>query len=250
MRSYLEQSAKLGLKGYHLAQRAGLQSHTRYLAEIIKAMLGVETLSLKAPRRSMLKVRSLLSAVLLTPSSLALLSCQARISEGNRHEAPQQTSNRNRALREWPGAYPEPTGLKGLRSVAVVVYADRNIPSDRIAAGPFADEIKRQVVQKLTLINIALTNEREAESVLSVNMYLVCEADGVSCGHHTTVELKQWVQLERDPDITVAAITWQNSYTNAISKTKLQCCLPDQLEVDALSLISAFVEDYRRANPK
>lgn len=134
--------------------------------------------------------------------------------------------------------------------MALVVYADRSIPSGRIAAGLFADEIKRRIAQKLRPTGILLANENAAESILGLSMYLSCEPDGLSCGHHTALEFKQWVQLERDPRITVAAITWQNSYTNGISRKELWCCLPDLLEVDALSLVNGFVQDYRTANSK
>src|SRR6476660_6397319 len=93
---------------------------------------------------------------------------------------------RGAELRSWPSAYPQPTGLRGLRSVALKVYADPGIPSGRIATGPFAEEIDKQIVQELKAAGITLVNENEAESALSVGMYLSCEPDGQSCGHHTT----------------------------------------------------------------
>jgi hypothetical protein len=207
----------------------------------------------------MVKCQRIVPAVLVIALPLGVLSCQARkpvpnaVAEANRvvdKGVTERATNINRELRSWPGAYPEPTGLKGLRSMALVVYADRGIPSDRIAAGSFAKEIENRFSQKLRAAGIALVNEKQAESVLSVSMYLSCEADGLSCGHHTTLELRQWVQLERDPTIAVAATTWHNSYTNGIRKKELHCCLPDLLEVDAGSLMEGFLRDYRTANPK
>jgi len=154
------------------------------------------------------------------------------------------------AERSWPGPYPRPTGLTGLRSVAVTVYADSSIPSDRIAAGPFRDEIKRRIAQELQSAGISITtNESDADALLTASLYLVCESNGPSCGHHTHLQLKQWVRLDRDRNTTLAATTWENSYTNGISKKDIWCCLPDQLELDALTLIHAFSRDYRTANP-
>jgi hypothetical protein len=60
----------------------------------------------------------------------------------------------------------------------------------------------------------------------------------------------QWVRLDRDPKVVAAATTWQNRYTNAKSKSDVWCCLPNRLVADALSLIHAFVQDYRTANPE
>jgi hypothetical protein len=200
----------------------------------------------------MFRFRRIAASILLTAWPMAMLSCQARISDSNRRveKAPQQSPNKISEPRPWPSAYPQPSGLRGLRSVALAVYADPGIPSDRIAPGPFTDEIKRRIADELTPTGILLTNENEAESILSIDMYLSCGLDGSSCGHHTDLELKQWVQLVRAPRITVAAITWQNSYMNGISRKEVWCCLPDQLEVDALSLIKGFIRDYRTANSK
>lgn len=132
----------------------------------------------------MLKVRCAVYTVLLTASSLAMLSCQA----GNSDENRLVSNARQRALKgapephPWPGAYPRPTGLRGLGTVTLMVYADREVPADRIAAGPFANEIRRRIMQELRPTGIALANENEAESVLSINMYLVCGAGGPACG--------------------------------------------------------------------
>ena len=76
--------------------------------------------------------------------------------------------------RDWPGAYPEPISLKGLRAVALKVYADRGIPSDRISTGAFDKEIERQAVQILRKAGIPLANENEADAVLNLDLYLVC----------------------------------------------------------------------------
>ena len=40
-------------------------------------------------------------------------------------------------------------------------------------------------MQELRPTGIALANENEAESVLSINMYLVCGAGGPACGYET-----------------------------------------------------------------
>jgi hypothetical protein len=132
--------------------------------------------------------------------------------------------------------------------VAVKVYADRGIPPDRIAAGPFSEEIERLVIKEIQKAGIRTVDEREAEAILSLNLYLSCEADGPSCGHHTELILRQWVCLERNTSIAVAAITWTNSYSNGISKSQIKCCLPDQLAVDVRSLLNGFVQDFRKAN--
>ena len=159
-----------------------------------------------------------------------------------------QDSRPNTLQRPWPGAYPEPISLKGLRRVALRVYTDRGIPSGRISSGPFSEEIQRRAVQELRKASITLAKEDEAEAILSLEVYLVCQADSPSCGYHTDLKLKQWVQLHRDTSIAVAATTWSNSYTNAISKNQVQCCLPDRLTVDAHSLLIGFVRDFQKAN--
>ena len=203
----------------------------------------------------MIQFKEIVFVVLLAALSIVALSCQSKgqvptskpVAIADR--VVDKGSQQNTKQRPWPGAYPQPTSLKGLRSVAVKVYADRGIPSDRIATGPFVEEIERLVVQELRNAGIVLANETEAEAVLSVNLYLSCEGDGPSCGHHTTLELKQWVQLDRDTSIAVAAITWINSYSNGISRNQVYCCLPDLLAVDARSLLKGFVQDFRKANP-
>jgi len=192
--------------------------------------------------------------VLLTGLSFVTLSCQSKaqmpssaaVATDDRvgdRGSPQYTKQRS-----WPSAYPQPTSLKGLQHVAVKVYVDRGIPSDRIAPGPFGEEIERLIVQELRNAGIMVVEEREAEAILSLNVYLSCEADGTACGHHTALELKQWVQLDRNTRIAVAAITWTNSYSNGISKSQVYCCLPDLLAVDARTLIKGFVQDFRKAN--
>ena len=180
---------------------------------------------------------------------MATLSCQARVSEGNRRveKPPQHALNKIPEPRPWPSAYPQPTGLTQ-RGSDGLFGSKHSLRANR--GGAFADEVKKRIVQELGTTGISLANENEAESVLSVSMYLSCEPDGPSCGHHTTLEFRQRVQLERDPRITVAAITWQNSYSNGIGRKNISCCLPDLLEADALSLIKAFIGDDRMANSK
>lgn len=142
----------------------------------------------------------------------------------------------------------KPTSLKGLKTIALRVYTDRSIPSDRRSPGAFGEEIERQAVQTLQKAGIALAKEEEAVGLLNLDVYFVCEAASSSCGYHSRLLLKQWVQLSRDTSIVVAATTWDNSYSNAISKNQVYCCLADLLEVDARSLLGAFVRDFQKAN--
>jgi hypothetical protein len=202
----------------------------------------------------MIQREVLVSFVLLSALSVVTISCQSKgkvpgsddVAAANRVTG--EDSRHNTLQRPWPGAYPEPISLKGLRRVALRVYADRGIPSDRISSGPFNEEIERRAVQELRKAGITLAKEDEAEAVLSLDVYLVCEADSSSCGYQTDLKLKQWVQLHRDTSIAVAATTWSNSYSNAISKNQVYCCLPDLLSVDARSLLIGFVRDLQKAN--
>src|SRR5215471_9173166 len=98
----------------------------------------------------MIQSKEFISIVLLAVLSFGTLSCQ---SKGSRQETKKRT---------WPSAYPQPTSLKGLKTVAVKVYSDRGIPSDRIAAGPFVEEIERLVVQELGNTDIIIVDEQEA----------------------------------------------------------------------------------------
>lgn len=191
---------------------------------------------------------------LLLALSVVAISCQSkgRLPDSNDVAAAKkvttENSPRNTLQGSWPGAYPGPTSLKGLGRVALRVHADRGIPSDRISSGPFGVEIERLTLQELRKAGITLTNEDDAEAVLNLDLYLVCQADHSSCGYHTDLELEQWVQLHRDTSISVAATTWSNSYTNTISGNQVNCCLPDQLTVDVRSLLGAFVRDFHKAN--
>jgi hypothetical protein len=150
----------------------------------------------------------------------------------------------------WPGDYPEPASLKGLRTVSLIVYADQTIPSYPGTKAPLAGEIKNRILQQLRDAGITVANQTEAESILQLSMYLVCDPDGSSCGYHTMLELRQWAALKRDPNMRIAAITWRNSYTNGVSKKNLACCLADLLAVDAFSLVGNFARDYREINSK
>jgi hypothetical protein len=148
----------------------------------------------------------------------------------------------------WPGVYPKPTRLRGLRSVALHVYLDLNIPSPPTRRS-VQDEMEQVIRGSFATEGIAVVDEGEAAGVLEVSVYLSCEPGGSSCGYHTEFALRQWVQLRRDRTAQVAAITWQNSYSNGISKSELGSLLPDMLMVDVRSLLNAFIEQYREANP-
>lgn len=188
--------------------------------------------------------------VLLSVWILAMLSCQSKGPEANGHADKAATSSSgDAASRGWPGDYPRSAGLKGLPNVTLMVYVDQTVPSYPGASGPFADEIKNRILQELRQAGITLANQNEAESALSVSMYVSCQTKGAACGYHTTLELRQWAALKRDPRLTVAAITWRNGYTNSINRNEFRCCLADLLTVDALSLTKSFIQDYRTANP-
>ena len=128
------------------------------------------------------------------------------------------------------------------------VYTDRGIPSDRISPGAFGEEIERQAIQTLQKAGITLVKETEADAILNLNVYLVCESEGSSCGYNTRLELEQWAQMSRDANIVVAATTWSNSYSKAISKNQIYCCLPDLIDADARSLLAGFMQDFQKAN--
>jgi hypothetical protein len=141
--------------------------------------------------------------------------------------------------------YPEPTSLKGLKNIVFKVYADRGVPHEGI---------EEQALQELKEAGIGVLSEKESQpspdvSVLHLNMFLSCEPDGASCGYQTNLELRQRVQLVRDRNITVSAVTWLNSYTGGVNKAQLST-LRFQLAVDARTLVLGFVSDYRTANPR
>jgi hypothetical protein len=113
--------------------------------------------------------RRIILVTVLCSLSVAMSACQAEkqapnaAANPNRSKNPPQTAvSPNPELRSWPGAYPQPTALKGLKSVSVRVYADRGIPPDRIAAGPFAAEIEKLTVEKLKAAGIAVVGEKLA----------------------------------------------------------------------------------------
>ena len=189
---------------------------------------------------------------LLSLWSIATLSCHSRGIEA-REEAErgsQQASSEGGYNRPWSGEHPQLAALKELRSVTLMVYADRTIPSYSGTLGHFADEIKNRILQKFRQAGIPFSGQNEAEAALTVSMYLSCPPEGPSCGYHTSFELQQWVHIKRDPHLTVTAITWRNSYTNGINRKDLGCCLADLLTVDALSLAEGFIQDYRTVNPR
>jgi hypothetical protein len=152
---------------------------------------------------------------------------------------------------EWPGAYPRAAALRGLRSVAVRVYADRSVPGVPGQEQPqrsVRDDVEEAVIQRLAEAGLAITSEESADALLTVSMYLQCQPDGLSCGYHTNLEVQQWVRLARDASISVGAITWRNSYTNGVNRNEL-LILPSMLRVDAGTLVGGFVEGYRSVNP-
>jgi len=123
----------------------------------------------------MIQSKGFVTIALLIALSVVALSCQSKgqapsFEPDAAHRALDKGPRQNTKQQPWPGAYPQPTSLKGLRSVAVKVYADRGIPSGRIATGPFADEIERMVVQELRNAGIVLVNEKEAEAMLSMSL--------------------------------------------------------------------------------
>ena len=111
------------------------------------------------------------------------------------------------------------------------------------------DEVEARVRQRLVAAGIALVDAPGADALLSVSMYFQCHADSLVCGHHTTFELWQWVELSRDRTNRIAAITWHNSYSSGVSKAELTG-LPLRLLADAGSLLNGFVGDYGTANPR
>lgn len=161
-----------------------------------------------------------------------------------------QVSTESVRSRTWPGSYPEPIGLKGLKTVSLEVSVIGPIPSSRIEADSLEDTIKREAVQSLNSAGITITENTRSESDLRLHMLLSCETDSSSCGHYTSLELRRWVRLERNPDVMMAAIIWRNSYMNGMNRKDLDCCLPSQLAVDAGSLIAGFVQGIRTANPR
>jgi len=178
-----------------------------------------------------------------------LLGCQTKIPEASIH-ADHAALLMAGANSQTLGEYPGPASLKGLKGVAVKVYADRSIPAGRIAPGPFDEEIRKKTVEKLKSAGIEVMDESQAEAVLHVDMYMVCQADGPGCGFHTAIELKQRVGLMRDPRISLDAITWRNSYTNGIVEKEVNCCVADLLAADSEALVLGFIQDYRTANPR
>lgn len=152
------------------------------------------------------------------------------------------------ATAEWPGSYPRPESLKGLKTIAVKVFADRGIPALPTAPPqPVADTVAVKTRERLTEAGLLVVDEKVAEALLSVNMYLQCESNGPACGYLTTLEVQQWTTLEREPTRRLAAITWRNTFSLGIAKPHLNA-LPDMLLVDAGTLLLGFLEDYRKSN--
>lgn len=151
--------------------------------------------------------------------------------------------------------HPEPTSLKGLKRVVLKVYADRGIPSiPSRPVQPIPEAVEERAVKRLKEAGIEVMSANESQSfldvpILDISLYLQCPPNGASCGYLTELELRERVQLARDRGITVTAITWRNSYTSAVDKAKL-LTLPDQLMVNAGTLVLDFVSDYRTANSK
>src|SRR5262245_12082007 len=100
----------------------------------------------------MIQREVLVSFALLSVLSGTTISCEQGKAPGSgdvaaANKVTGEESRHNTPQRPWPGAYPEPISLKGLRRVALSVYADRGVPSGRISLGPFDEEIQRRAAQ-------------------------------------------------------------------------------------------------------
>ena len=149
---------------------------------------------------------------------------------------------------QWPGEYPTSQSLVGLRLLAIRTFVDRGIPPMPLKPGlSLAAEVEDMARQELEPAGADIVDERLAEALLEVKMYMQCDANATSCGYYTALELKQWTNLRRDPTAKIAAITWRNSYSGGIGRANLPT-LASQLRVDAGTLLKGFARDLRAAN--
>src|SRR4051812_31416291 len=102
---------------------------------------------------------------------MSMIACEERSkhSEGIFKQTPAER------LPSWLGYYPEPTGLRGLHSIAVRITPNRIIPPDRGSGRSIADLWKDQITEEFTKLGIMLTNDKEADAILSVFPDIFCE---------------------------------------------------------------------------
>jgi hypothetical protein len=81
---------------------------------------------------------------------------------------------------------------------------------------------------------------------LDLSIYAKPDPSDRFIDYHVVLSFYQNVQLSRDLGLGISAPTWQNSYTNTISRSDIMYA--DMLVADIWSLLGSFFQDYKLAN--
>jgi hypothetical protein len=131
------------------------------------------------------------------------------------------------------------TCLKGISQIPVIYYTD-NIFSKLNLQTIIEKEYNRNNIQFIYKKN------DDGNPYLELCIYSKQNPNNRLIDYHVVLSFYQNVQLSRDPGLGISAPTWQDSYTNTISRSELMYA--DMLVADIWSLLGSFFHDYKMAN--
>ena len=115
------------------------------------------------------------------------------------------------------------------------------------------EEITEQYLRKVGVKVLSREDwERSPEAArIQLDIVVTCERAEASCGYSVVLNVGQHVQLTRGTGDIITATTWSDGYIRSIGKEELTVLpVPDQMAVDARTLLLDFIGDFRRANPQ
>ncbi len=143
-------------------------------------------------------------------------------------------------------SFSEQSSLVGLRTIALKIYADRDVPP-LPGGGAFVSAAEAAIRGRFESGGFEVVPAEQAEALIEAHFYVQCDPFAPVCGHHTRLELKQVVRIDLLRASRGFATTWQNSYTGGIQAVALPT-LPDLLIVNINALAAGLVDRYRVAN--
>jgi len=134
--------------------------------------------------------------------------------------------------------------LRGLKEVFVEVD-DLDFRVERL--GLTTDHLRTDAVNKLKMVGIKVQSEKESMTTPGIpHLHILVEVLGTPSGNyaaHIRVELREPVNLMRNPGMEIFATTWTSGrfgVTQSLSDVRQQ----------EQQLIDTFVNEYLAANPK
>ncbi len=137
--------------------------------------------------------------------------------------------------------------LAGIKTVCVSVVG---VTDEVKKVGLSAEQIEKDVEEKLKEIGIKVVSEEDAEKLpgkpsLYVNISARKRERVAAFMFHTDVGVLQEVELVRDPMIRIMSITWTKGRIGECPSRGLVKAMDETINY----LMEEFCKDYRKANP-